>query len=96
MVFKDIIHLVITVFPYIQLPNNWKDMIIIVEGCSHEMKISPVTWIRPPINTYKLNIDVSAIDNPGKIGGGEILRDHQGVMIHAFTVPLGIGTNNQA
>ena len=32
----------------------------------------------------------------GKIGGGGILRDHQGKLIYAFSVPFGFGTNNLA
>ncbi|KAK6782185.1 hypothetical protein RDI58_019981 [Solanum bulbocastanum] len=50
----------------------------------------------PPHNTYKLNTDGSALNNLDKIGGGDILRDDQGNMIFAFTVSLGMGTNNQA
>ncbi|KAH0650211.1 hypothetical protein KY284_030123 [Solanum tuberosum] len=37
-----------------------------------------------------------ALANPGKIGGGRILRDQAGDIIFAFIVPLGTGTNNQA
>ncbi|XP_015160979.1 uncharacterized protein [Solanum tuberosum] len=36
------------------------------------------------------------MNNSGKIGGGGILRDHQGNMIYAFSIPLGIGSNNLA
>jgi len=36
------------------------------------------------------------LHNPGKIGGGGILRDEQGEIIYAFAIPLGEGTNNQA
>lgn len=30
----------------------------------------------------------------GKIGGGGILRDHQGKLVYAYSIPLGFGTNN--
>ncbi|WMV41203.1 hypothetical protein MTR67_034588 [Solanum verrucosum] len=53
-------------------------------------------WKTPPINKYKLNTDGGALHNPEKIGGGGILRDDQGVIIYAFVVPFGEGTNNQA
>ncbi|WMV30192.1 hypothetical protein MTR67_023577 [Solanum verrucosum] len=46
-------------------------------------------------STYKLNTDGSALNNPGKIGGGGILRDSNGTIIYAFAIPLGEGTNNQ-
>ena len=43
-----------------------------------------------------LNTDARELDNPEKIGGGRIVRDHQGNMIYAFTITLGIGTKNHA
>ncbi|XP_019239990.1 PREDICTED: uncharacterized protein LOC109219984 [Nicotiana attenuata] len=42
------------------------------------------------------SIDGSALGNPGKIGAGIIIRDHNGNFIHAISSPLGTGTNNQA
>jgi len=67
-----------------------------VENCSHEIKVIPVLWERPCNGVYKLNTDRSALNNPDKIGGGGILRDHQGKLVYVFVVPLGIGTNYQA
>lgn len=67
-----------------------------IESCVHGIKITRVNWKRSPIQLLKLNTDGSAIGNPGKIRGGGILNYNQGIMIHAFTVPLGQGTNNQA
>ncbi|XP_015167662.1 14.7 kDa ribonuclease H-like protein [Solanum tuberosum] len=71
-------------------------MIKIIELCKQETRIWQVSWEKPPPNTLKLNTDRSALNNPGKIGGGGILRDHTGSMVYAFTIPLGYGTNNQA
>lgn len=34
--------------------------------------------------------------NPGKIGGGVIIRNQNGHFIHAMAIPLGEGTNNYA
>lgn len=65
------------------------------ERCSHEVRVITVKWIKPPTSLFKLNTDGSALSNPGKIGGGVILRDWQGNMIFAFSIPLGIGTNNE-
>lgn len=44
----------------------------------------------------KLNTDGSALDNPGRIGIGGILRNSQGDIIFAFAAPVGEGTNNQS
>lgn len=95
LIFKDTTHFLYTVFPYLCWPNNWRDLVIMIEGCRHEMKINTVIWSKPPINIHKLNIDRSVVKNPGKIGGGGILRNYQGDIIFAFTTPLGFGTNNQ-
>ncbi|WMV32724.1 hypothetical protein MTR67_026109 [Solanum verrucosum] len=62
----------------------------------HEVRVLSVRWIPPPNSTYKLNTDGSALNNPGKIGGGGILRDSNGTIVYAFAIPLGEGSNNQA
>ncbi|KAK4716362.1 hypothetical protein R3W88_014700 [Solanum pinnatisectum] len=53
-------------------------------------------WRRPSKDWVKLNTDGSALDNPGKLGAGGIIRDHRGEIILAFSTPMGEGTNNQA
>lgn len=66
-------HVLITVLPFIEWPGNWIDLLKVVDGCSHEMRIIAVSW-KPPMDTYlKLNMDGSALSNPGKIGRGGIL-----------------------
>jgi len=84
------------VFPYLQLPANWSEVVESIERCNQETRVTLVMWKTPPPNRYKLNMDGSALHNPGKIGGGGILRDEQGIIIFAFAIPLGEGTNNQA
>ncbi|XP_049368158.1 uncharacterized protein LOC125833012 [Solanum verrucosum] len=96
LIFKDIMQLFITVFPYLQWPSNWKDVISMIENCRHELKVIPVGWDKPIMGLYKLNTDGSALTNPGKIGGGGILRDGQGNLVYAYAIPLGFGTSNKA
>ncbi|WMV13671.1 hypothetical protein MTR67_007056 [Solanum verrucosum] len=96
MIFKDTFQLLMITYPYCSWPNNWEDMINEVEKCSQDIRIITVSWQSPPSPLLKLNTDGSALHNPGKIGGGGILRDFNRNMIYAFTIPLGIGTNNQA
>ncbi|KAH0697746.1 hypothetical protein KY289_015228 [Solanum tuberosum] len=93
---KDIIMLLHIAFPYLQWPEAWHDLINYIEAYKHEIKIVQVNWKTLPTNIFKLNMDDSAMNNPGKIGGGGILRYHQGNMINAFSIPLGTGTNNLA
>uniref|UniRef100_M1CEJ8 RNase H family protein n=1 Tax=Solanum tuberosum TaxID=4113 RepID=M1CEJ8_SOLTU len=68
----------------------------LIEGCRHELRVWKVNWERPPPNILQLNTDGSALSNPGKIGGGGILRDSQGDMIYAYIVSSGTGPNNLA
>ncbi|KAH0761138.1 hypothetical protein KY290_017211 [Solanum tuberosum] len=89
-------YLLHSVYPYISCPSSWIDLIKLIEGCRHELRVWKLNWERPPPNTFQLNTDGSALSNPGKIGGGGILRDSQGDMIYAHTNSLGTGTNNLA
>ncbi|KAH0657989.1 hypothetical protein KY289_026737 [Solanum tuberosum] len=96
MIFKDTFQLLMVTYPYCSWPNNWEDMINEVEKCSQDIRIITISWQSPSSPFLKLNTDGNALHNPGKIGGGGILRDSNGNMIYAFAIPLGIGTNNQA
>ncbi|PHT59573.1 hypothetical protein CQW23_01936 [Capsicum baccatum] len=96
LVFKDIYFLLAASFPYISWPTSWNDLVSLVESCKHEVKVTSITWHKPVADSYKLNTDGSALQNPGSSGGGGILRDNQGNLIYAFSTPFGIGTNNQA
>ncbi|KAH0694811.1 hypothetical protein KY285_021908 [Solanum tuberosum] len=71
-------------------------MIRLAERCYHYTKVIMVAWKRPRDQWVKLNTDCSALFNPGRIGAGGIIRDHNGEMVLAFATPLGEGTNNQA
>lgn len=71
MIVKDIMHLLMTVFPYVKWNSNWNELITLVKGYSHETRITHVTQ-KPPVGMYlKLNTDGSALSNPGRIGGLE-------------------------
>lgn len=52
-------------------------------------------WNKPPHHIYNLHTGGSALENPGRIDSGGILRDSNGDMIYAYATPLRIGTNNQ-
>ncbi|XP_069152146.1 uncharacterized protein [Solanum lycopersicum] len=84
------------VFPSIPWPSNWNKLINLVEQCKQQYKIVIVSWKKPALDIYKLNTDGSALNTSFKIGGGGILRDHQGQIVYAFSIPFGCGTNNIA
>ncbi|XP_055824337.1 uncharacterized protein LOC129892820 [Solanum dulcamara] len=88
--------LIFKAFPYIKWSSNWKELLSMVESCTHVMKAIQVTWHKPPCNLVKINIDRSALDNLGRIWARGILRDHRGKLIYASAAPLGFYSNNQA
>ena len=56
-----------------------------------------IHWKAPPHPYLKLNFDGSALDNPGLVGAGGVLRDHQaGRWIIGFSLHVGLTTNNMA
>ncbi|XP_059289514.1 uncharacterized protein LOC132043044 [Lycium ferocissimum] len=77
-------------------PPTWRNLISLMEVCTHEINITKVNWSRPQLGVLKINTDGSALDNPGRIGAGGIVRNDLGNLIFAFATPLGYGTNNQA
>ncbi|KAG5611017.1 hypothetical protein H5410_022298 [Solanum commersonii] len=74
LAFKDMFYLLHFVYPYISWPSSWIDLIKLIEGCKHELRVWKVNWERPPPNTFQLNTNGSALSNPGKIGGGRYLK----------------------
>lgn len=55
--------------------------------------IIPITWRKPLEGWEKLNTNGLALGNPGKAGGGDLIRDHNGDWIIGFSRSLG-STNN--
>lgn len=53
-----------------------------------------VYWNKPASRFFKLNSDNGHKNSI--CGGGGLVRDAQGRMIMAYSVPFGIGTSNEA
>lgn len=66
------------------------------EDFVHDRKVTMVAWKKPPEQWITINKDGSALDNPGKIRAGGIIRGQKGKVVMDFSVQLCIGTNNQA
>ena len=47
-------------------------------------------WECPPSSWFKLNTDGSSIGNPGRAGGGGVLRDSNGNWVRGFSSSFGI------
>ncbi|KAH0645238.1 hypothetical protein KY284_033122 [Solanum tuberosum] len=93
--------MIIHILPIVICWNLWKNRCSAkyggkISSIHKDIRVTLVMWKTPPRTRYKLNTDGSALHNPGKIGGGGILRDYQGNIVYAFAVPFGEGTNNQA
>ena len=95
-IFKDTMQIIQSVYSDFPWQNSWDRLFDYVDQCQQQLTITLVSWNRPPNGIHKLNTDGSAIINSGQTGGGGILRDNQGKLIYAFSIPLGFGTNNSA
>ncbi|XP_009617848.1 uncharacterized protein [Nicotiana tomentosiformis] len=83
-------------FPEIKWPLNWQELYPFIENLQHQTISTQVVWNKPIHGFVKINSDGSELTNPGKIGAGVIIRDHNCAFIHAIAAPLGEGTNNFA
>ncbi|OIT36737.1 putative ribonuclease h protein [Nicotiana attenuata] len=83
-------------FPNIKWPLNWQELYPLIERLEHQTLSIQVIWEKPIPGFVKINSDGSALTNPGKIGAGVIVRDHNCTFIHAIAAPIGEGTNNYA
>lgn len=95
-IFKDTMQIIKLEYPNIPWQYSWGNLINYIDQCQQQYKIIMVSWIKPTLGRYKLNTDGSCLQENGKIGGGGILRDHQGSIIFAFDSPSSFGTNNIA
>ncbi|WMV13572.1 hypothetical protein MTR67_006957 [Solanum verrucosum] len=73
LIFRDMLLILKSVFPYLQLPVTWSTVVDFIELCKQDTKVTLVLWNTPPPSRYKLNTDGSALYKPRKIGGGCIL-----------------------
>ena len=55
--------------------------------------IVQVKWFKPPAGWFKLNSDGASCGNPGKAGGGVLIRDCNGLWIKGFARSIGYATS---
>ena len=48
-----------------------------------------VAWTKPREGWFKLNSNDASFGNPGKAGGGEIIRDRQGAWVRGYAKSIG-------
>ena len=53
----------------------------------------PVRWNKPSIGWHKLNTDGASIGNPGKAGGGGVIRYCHGVWVKGYSRSIGYTTS---
>ncbi|XP_060195354.1 uncharacterized protein LOC132624623 [Lycium barbarum] len=81
-------------FPNLKANLIWDDIMSLTDKRVVCKKSKVVLWNKPPINYYKLNSNESFKE--GKGGGGGIVRDWNGKLIMAFSIPLGSCSSNLA
>ena len=53
----------------------------------------PVKWNKPPPGCYKLSTDGASLGNPGRAGGGGLIRDSSGNWVKGFSRSIGRATS---
>lgn len=56
--------------------------------------VQVVRWMKPRQDRYKLTTDGCSTSNPGASGAGALLPDEQGNVMFAYSISLGIESNN--
>ena len=51
--------------------------------------VIPIKWYNPILGWHKVNIDGASLGNPGKAGGGGIIRNSEGVWIRGYSRSIG-------
>ena len=62
---------------------------------NHLVTIS-VRWMKPPMDWLKLNTNGASLGNPGKAGGGGVIRDSSGKWVKGFSRSIGVATSVMA
>eukprot|EP00253_Pinus_taeda_P007130 PITA_07130 len=79
--------------------DNWQ-LVLPQELQKHDRakssSINNCKWQVPPKNSYKLNFDGASKGNPGTIGFGGIIRNHEGSLLQIYFGNIGWDTNNSA
>ncbi|KAK9987317.1 hypothetical protein SO802_032268 [Lithocarpus litseifolius] len=57
------------------------------------LALSWVRWIPPPVQWVKLNSDGSSLGNPGRAGGGGVIRNADGKWIKGYARAIGNTTS---
>ena len=52
-----------------------------------------MSWLKPPLNWFKLNSDGSLLGNPERAGGGGLIRNEKGEWIRGYTRVVGHTTS---
>lgn len=55
-----------------------------------------IGWDEPPTNWVKLNVDGSALGNPGASAAGRVCRENEGNWLFGISIKIGMGTAYQA
>ena len=55
-----------------------------------------VRWMKPPMDWLKLNTNGASLGNPGKAGGGGVIRDSSGKWVKGFSRSIGVATSVMA
>ena len=55
--------------------------------------VNPICWNKPNLGWFKLNYDGASQGNPGRAGGGGLIRNHDGKWVKGFMRNIGQATS---
>ncbi|WMV43106.1 hypothetical protein MTR67_036491 [Solanum verrucosum] len=84
-----------SIFPDYKFSSNWPSTCWEIERLKPKVNIQLVTWNKPDVGKFKINIDGSYRDD-GMAGIGGIIRDSHGDFIMAFSWKINCTSSNQA
>ncbi|XP_060195177.1 uncharacterized protein LOC132624410 [Lycium barbarum] len=91
---QNILNIVRLQFLNFKYDLSWMELTCLLEKKMAFKVCRTVFWKRPAINFLKINSDGSHKD--GSSGGGGVIRDSQGKMIMAYSIPFDEVSNNVA
>ena len=60
---------------------------------SRHCTVNPICWNKPDQGWFKLNSDGTSQGNPGRAGGGSLIRDHDGKWVKGYMRNIGQATS---
>ncbi|KAH0650294.1 hypothetical protein KY284_030206 [Solanum tuberosum] len=93
---KGIFQLLKVLYPWIDIPTDWKGVVEVLTKYKPKLYHHRVTWEKPQLGWLKCNTDGASRGNPRESSYSFCLRDNHGDLIYAEAQKIGQSTCMQA